>query len=128
MKFNFILSFIISIFTILSILLIAPKYGIIGLAIFWTFKNIIITFFSFLLYTRFGNSISLNKPALILIKKLLINSILLIPFYFFAINNSSSFTNLFLLAFISFISFFFLNYYFSIQLSNYLSRFQIKFL
>ena len=126
MRFNFILSFLITIFTLISILLIAPKYGIFGLAIFWTFKNIIITIFSFLLYTRFGNGISLNRPALILIKKLVINSLLLIPFYFIANNNSSSFTNLFILAFISFFSFFFLNFYFSNQLSKYFSRFLSK--
>ena len=122
MKFNFILSLIVTIFTILSVFIIAPKYGIIGLAIFWTFKNIVTTVFSFFLYTRFVNSISMDKSAMILIKKLLINSFFVVPFYYFAINNSSSFINLFLLAFFSFISYFILNCYFSNQLLKYYSK------
>ncbi len=121
MKFNFILSASIAIITILGIYFITPLFGIVGLAIFWFLKNLFLTIASFLLFSKYGNGISFEKPVFILIKKVLINSILLIPFYILTTKFQS--TNfLITISLISFISFLTLNYFSSYQVSRYINK------
>lgn len=115
-RFNLILSVIIAFLTILCVIYIGPKYGILGLSIFWFIKNFIVTASAFTLVEKFNKVISLTDLSKIFIKKVFINILLATPFLF-AIK-PGSLLNLYSSLFISVVLFVLLNIVISKRIMN----------
>jgi O-antigen/teichoic acid export membrane protein len=115
-RFNLILSVIIAFLTILCVIYIGPKYGILGLSIFWFIKNFIVTASAFTLVEKFNKVISLTDLSKIFIKKVFINILLATPFLF-AIK-PGSLLNLYSSLFISVVLFVLLNIVISKRIIN----------
>lgn len=111
LKFNTLLSFINVVITIFGVMFFGSKYGLLGLSIFWVIRNLVITYLSFNLFEKYYQSFQLAFLSKILMKVLLINVIVSLPFIYLT---SLDFNFLTLVACfaLSFICFFVVNRYY----------------